>query len=107
MIAYPEIPVRSSVSSGRSSEIRHSTSVFALGEKIYFHFCMAEVETNRMIGAMTEMEYKNALEAQKREMQIMLIREKHPVYKDFNFTRYSDQKVAEMYKVLVENFHNG
>jgi len=55
---------------------------------------------------MTESDYKSVLAAQKREMQIMLIREKHPVYKDFNFDRYSDQKVAEMYKVLVE-FHEG
>jgi hypothetical protein len=51
---------------------------------------------------MTETDYKSALAAQKREMQIMLIREKHPVYRDFNFTRYSDQKVTEMYKVLVD-----
>ncbi len=51
-----------------------------------------------------EADYKNVLATQKREMQIMLITEHHPVYKDFNFTRYSDQKVAEMYKVLVENY---
>jgi hypothetical protein len=48
-----------------------------------------------------EAEYKTVLTAQKREMEIMLIRERHPVYKDFNFGAYSDQKVAEMYKVLV------
>lgn len=52
-------------------------------------------------------DYKNALAAQKREMQIMLIREKHPVYFDFNFSRYSDQKIAEMYKVLVEEQQGG
>jgi hypothetical protein len=56
---------------------------------------------------MTESDYKNVLAAQQREMQIMMITEKHPVYKDFVFTRYSDQKVAEMYKVLVETHLNG
>lgn len=56
---------------------------------------------------MDGMEYKSALVAQKREMQIMLIREKHPVYFDFNFSRYSDHKIAEMYKVLVEDFQQG
>lgn len=50
---------------------------------------------------MTESDYKNVLASQKREMQIGMITEHHPVYKDFNFARYSDQKVAEMYKVLV------
>ena len=72
---------------------------------ISYHFCtrepwvLRESETSFM-----EAEYKNVLATQKREMQIMLITERHPVYKDFNFTRYSDQKVAEMYKVLVENY---
>jgi hypothetical protein len=56
---------------------------------------------------MDGMEYKSALAAQKREMQIMLIREKHPVYVSFNFSRYSDHKIAEMYKVLVEDFQQG
>lgn len=50
-----------------------------------------------------ESEYKNVLAAQKRDLQIMLIREKHPVYFDFDFKRYSDMKVAEMYRILVEN----
>lgn len=52
---------------------------------------------------MKESDYKNALADQKRQMQIMMITEHHPVYKDFVFTRYSDQKVAEMYKILVED----
>lgn len=52
---------------------------------------------------MKDSDYKTVLANQKREMQIGMIMERHPVYKDFNFTRYSDQKVAEMYKVLVED----
>lgn len=52
-------------------------------------------------------DYKSELAAQKRAMQIMLIQENHPVYRDFNFTRYSDLKVAEMYKVLVDNHLHG
>ena len=52
---------------------------------------------------MTEADYKNALVSQKREMQIGMIVELHPVYKDFSFGRYSDDKIAEMYKVLVQN----
>lgn len=52
-------------------------------------------------------DYKSMLNSQKREMQIMLIREKHPVYRDFNFSRYSDMKVAEMYKVLVGEIQQG
>lgn len=45
--------------------------------------------------------YRKELELQKREMQIQLIREQHPVYKDFNFDAYSSQKIAEMYHILV------
>ena len=56
---------------------------------------------------MTESDYKNVLAAQQREMQIGMITQYHPVYKDFNFGRYSDQKVAEMYRVLVQNQENG
>ena len=52
-------------------------------------------------------DYKNELANQKREMQIGMITERHPVYRDFNFTRYSDQKVTEMYKILVEEHRNG
>ena len=52
-------------------------------------------------------DYKKNLATQKREMEIGMITEKHPVYKDFNFTRYSDSKVAEMYKVLVETHSQG
>lgn len=47
-------------------------------------------------------DYKNVLTTQKRDMQIGMIVEYHPVYKGFNFCRYSDQKIAEMYKVLVK-----
>lgn len=54
-----------------------------------------------------EADYKGMLSSQKREMQIMLIREKHPVYRDFNFSRYSDFKVAEMYRVLVGEIQQG
>jgi len=56
---------------------------------------------------MMDSDYKNVLATQKREMQIGMITEFHPVYKDFNFTRYSDQKVAEMYKILVEGYQQG
>ena len=35
----------------------------------------------------------------------MMIVEKHPVYKDFIFTRYSNEKIAEMYRVLVAAHH--
>ena len=54
-----------------------------------------------------EADYKSMLSSQKREMEIMLIREKHPVYRDFNFSRYSDFKVAEMYRVLVGEIQQG
>lgn len=56
---------------------------------------------------MTESDYKNVLASQKREMQIGMIMEYHPVYKDFNFSRYSDQKVTEMYRVLVIDQQSG
>jgi hypothetical protein len=56
---------------------------------------------------MTEADYKNVLVSQKREMQIGMIVELHPVYKDFNFGRYSDDKIAEMYKVLVQSHQGG
>jgi hypothetical protein len=87
-----------------SSDYRRITSVFAGNRKNYFDFCCPAI---RDIMVPMKMEYKNALEEQKREMQIMLIRENHPVYRDFNFSRYSNQKVAEMYKVLVESHHRG
>ena len=56
---------------------------------------------------MKESDYKNVLAAQQRELQIMMITEKHPVYKDFIFTRYSNQKIAEMFKILVADHHQG
>lgn len=55
---------------------------------------------------MSDSEYKASLEEQKRELQITLIREKHPVYADFDFNRYSDQKVNEMYRLLVLDGNN-
>jgi len=45
--------------------------------------------------------YRNELLKEKREMQITLIRETHPVYVGFNFSAYSDHKVEEMYRMLV------
>jgi hypothetical protein len=54
-----------------------------------------------------EADYKSVLSNQKREMEIMLIREKHPVYRDFNFTAYSDHKVTEMYRILVGDIMGG
>jgi hypothetical protein len=45
--------------------------------------------------------YRQELMKEKREMQITLIREAHPVYLSFNFAAYSDRKVEEMYRVLV------
>lgn len=45
--------------------------------------------------------YRKELLKEKREMQITLIRETHPVYAGFNFSAYSDHKVEEMYRVLV------
>lgn len=45
--------------------------------------------------------YRQELLKEKREMQITLIRETHPVYVGFNFNAYSDRKVEEMYRVLV------
>lgn len=50
---------------------------------------------------MSEDVYRKELQKEKREMQITLIREKHPVYSGFNFSMYSDRKVEEMYRVLV------
>ncbi len=51
---------------------------------------------------MTDSDYINVLATQKRDMQIGMIVEYHPVYKGFNFVRYSNQKITEMYKILVE-----
>ncbi len=50
---------------------------------------------------MTGSNYQDVLTTQKREMQIGMIIEFHPVYRDFSFLKYSDQKIAEMYDVLV------
>jgi len=51
--------------------------------------------------------YRQELLKEKREMQITLIRETHPVYSGFNFSAYSDRKVEEMYRVLVINESQG
>lgn len=51
--------------------------------------------------------YRQELMKEKREMQITLIRETHPVYLGFNFSAYSDRKVEEMYRVLVTNGSQG
>ncbi len=56
---------------------------------------------------MKDSEYKDLLTNQKREMQIVMIKSSHPVYTDFNFEKYSDQKVEEMYKVLVKDQMSG
>lgn len=45
--------------------------------------------------------YRKELQQEKREMQITLIRQSHPVYSNFNFSAYSDGKVNEMYNLLV------
>lgn len=51
--------------------------------------------------------YRKELLKEKREMQITLIRETHPVYVGFNFSAYSDRKVEEMYRILVINESQG
>lgn len=51
--------------------------------------------------------YRKELLKEKREMQITLIRETHPVYVGFNFSAYSDRKVEEMYKILVMTADQG
>jgi hypothetical protein len=45
--------------------------------------------------------YRQELQKDKREMQITLIRQSHPVYSGFNFSAYSDRKIDEMYNLLV------
>jgi hypothetical protein len=55
----------------------------------------------------SESEYRKELARQKREMQIVMIRNGHPVYENFNFATYSDQKVAEMFKILIESSKGG
>lgn len=49
-----------------------------------------------------EQDHKKELAAKMREMRIQLIKEKHPVYAAFNFSSYTNEKVAEMYRKLVE-----
>lgn len=56
---------------------------------------------------MAEDVYRQELIKEKREMQITLIRETHPVYSGFNFAAYSDRKVEEMYRILVINGSQG
>lgn len=47
-------------------------------------------------------DHKKELAVRMREMRIQLIKEKHPVYAAFSFGSYTDEKVAEMYRKLVE-----
>jgi hypothetical protein len=51
--------------------------------------------------------YRKALAAQRRSMQIQLIRQFHPVYDNFNFSHYNDFKIAEMYRLLVRGQQEG
>lgn len=46
--------------------------------------------------------YRQELNLQRRDMQVMLIKQIHPIYETFRFESCSDTKVAEMYKLLVE-----
>lgn len=62
---------------------------------------------HRIGNNMGEDVYRQELIKEKREMQITLIRETHPVYLGFNFSAYSDRKVEEMYRVLVINGSQG
>lgn len=56
---------------------------------------------------MREDVYRSELLKDKREMQITLICENHPVYVGFNFSAYSNRKVEEMYRLLVVNTMDG
>lgn len=56
---------------------------------------------------MVEDVYRKELQQDKREMQITLIRQSHPVYSSFNFSAFSDLKVEEMYNLLVVQGHSG
>jgi|GEM_PF-3207047 len=49
-----------------------------------------------------EQDHKKELAKQMRDMRIQLIKEQHPIYSTFNFASYSDLKIAEMYKKLIE-----
>ncbi len=51
--------------------------------------------------------YRSELLKDRREMQITLICENHPVYVGFNFSAYSNTKVEEMYRLLVVNVSQG
>jgi hypothetical protein len=51
---------------------------------------------------MKEQDFRKELATQKREMQIQVIKQVHPVYETFNFKPCSDEKISEMYRVLVE-----
>lgn len=46
--------------------------------------------------------YIKELSSQRREMQVMLIKQLHPVYETFRFEACTDAKIAEMYTLLVE-----
>ncbi|MCU0436065.1 MAG: hypothetical protein MUC87_21590 [Bacteroidia bacterium] len=46
--------------------------------------------------------YRKELSNQRRDIQVMLIKQFHPIYESFRFDTCSDSKVAEMYHLLVE-----
>ncbi len=46
--------------------------------------------------------YHRELSNQRRDMQVMLIKQFHPIYETFRFDTCSDSKIAEMYNLLVE-----
>lgn len=45
--------------------------------------------------------YHKELSAQRRDMQVMLIKQFHPIYETFRFESCTDSKIAEMYNFLV------
>jgi hypothetical protein len=51
---------------------------------------------------MHDSHYHNELSIQRRNMQVMLIKQLHPIYETFRFEACTDSKIAEMYSLLVE-----
>ena len=51
---------------------------------------------------MQDSHYHKELSNQRRDMQVMLIKQFHPIYETFRFEACSDSKIAEMYSLLVE-----
>lgn len=56
---------------------------------------------NQRMGT-SESLYHKELSNQRRDMQVMLIKQFHPIYETFRFDTCSDSKIAEMYQLLVE-----